>query len=72
MSTMADAEDAILQAKARFIVFLEEFTQQWDAPLRDTLIGASWAGADDATRAELAKTSPAAVDVMNNNYRRKT
>ena len=68
MSTMADAEDSLLRAQAKFMEWLDGFMQQWHAPLADTLAGAMWNGIDQPTRDQFAVTNPQAADVMNKNF----
>ena len=70
MSTMADAEDAILQGQARFLRWLEEFQRRWDAPLADTLAGVMWNGLDGATREQMRGIAPEASQVMDQYFRR--
>lgn len=61
MSTIRDAEDALLDAKVEAETAIEEAIAEWYSPMMELSIGMMWAQMPPAVKQQLRKMNPQAV-----------
>ena len=61
MSTLRDAEDALLDAKVEAQQAIEEAIQEWYAPMMELSIGMMWANIPEPVKIQLRKMNPESV-----------
>lgn len=62
MTTIRDAEDAFLDAKAEAEEVLEEILAEWYAPIQEMKLGMIWRNVPEPVKAELRRMNPEAVE----------
>jgi DNA-binding transcriptional regulator YbjK len=68
--TMADLEDAQMNARERVRQFKQEYYRDWYRPLRETLLGGMWKGMPPQMRQFYDANHPDAAAAMDKRYKR--
>lgn len=64
MSTIRDAEDALLDAKVEAMDAIDAAVQEWYSPMEGLAIGMMWAKVPEPVKVQLRKMNPGAVNKL--------
>ncbi len=62
--TSSDADDSLLEAKARFDKWTQEFQTEWHRPQVETAAKMLWGGQPEPMRQKIRQTNPKEAQMM--------